>query len=186
MPASDNHMSLPFALETPLEHMIAADPQWSAGIAWGRPRAGHPEGRVVWHIREVLGNIDDYCAGAPDRARLRLIALTHDTFKYQAARGAPGRARPTHGWLARQFAQRYIADTGVLEVIELHDEAYKIWRALQADCDLSAAERRARGLLARLGAHQALYMAFYNCDCRSGDKSIRHYQWFEQLARALR
>jgi hypothetical protein len=87
---------LPFSLETPIELQLAADPEWRAGLSWGVPRPGHPEGQIVRHIREVLDNVDGYYARSSERGRLRLIALVHDTFKYSVDRSAPGalRGRP--------------------------------------------------------------------------------------------
>jgi hypothetical protein len=177
---------LPFALETHLERAIAADPAWRAGIAWGSPRPGHPEGQVLFHIRDLLANIDHFFASAADRPRLRLIALLHDTFKYQAAAAAHQLPRPTHGLIARAFAEQYIDDAGVLGVIELHDEAYKAWRLLDKRQDAQSANRRASALIARLGQHLDLFMCFYFCDQRTGDKSIAHYQWFESIVAAWR
>jgi hypothetical protein len=183
---SENPQGLPFALETRLERAIAADPAWRAGIAWGSPRPGHPEGQVLFHIRDVLANIDRFFDKAADRPRLRLIALLHDTFKYQAVAAAHQLPRPAHGLLARAFAEQYIGDTGVLEVIELHDEAYKIWRLLDKRQDAQSANHRASELIARLGQHLDLFMCFYFCDQRTGDKSIAHYQWFESIVAAWR
>ncbi len=52
---------LPFELETDLEKQIAADPEWQEGIDWGKPRTGHLEGPVKYHIADVLANIDRQC-----------------------------------------------------------------------------------------------------------------------------
>src|SRR5262249_29773161 len=112
-----NTSEFPFELETLLEKEIAADPQWLQGIRWGTPRPGHPEGQVMFHIRDVLNNIDQFFGGDDDRSRLRLIALIHDTFKYQIIGRAPGAPMQSHGYFARRFAERYINDQAVLEVI---------------------------------------------------------------------
>jgi hypothetical protein len=183
---SESSPDLPFALETQLERAIAADPAWRTGIVWGSPRPGHPEGWVLFHIRDVLANIDHSFDNVADRSRLRLIALLHDTFKYQAAAAAHQLPRPAHGLLARAFAEHYIGDVGVLEVIELHDEAYKAWRLQDKHQDAPSANRRASALIARLGQHLDLFMCFYFCDQRTGDKSIAHYQWFESIVAAWR
>jgi hypothetical protein len=39
------------ALETETERRITADPEWQAGVRWGKPRPGHPEGTVRAHIK---------------------------------------------------------------------------------------------------------------------------------------
>ena len=82
-------MELPFTLETPLERSIAADPEWQAGVVWGVPRAGHLEGPVMYHIADVLTNIDHACPSVTERRMLRLIALLHDTFKYKVEERNP-------------------------------------------------------------------------------------------------
>lgn len=168
----------PFILETPLEQIIAADPAWQAGIEWGHPRPGHPEGKVKYHIQEVLVNIDRFCANSPDRLRLRLIALLHDTFKYQAKRKG---ANSSHGYRARQFAEQYLADEGILIVLELHDEAYKSWQLLARPAGHAEAEPGAAVLIDRLGRHLDLFMQFYLCDSHTGDKSTAHYIWFKKM-----
>jgi hypothetical protein len=176
---------LPFELQTDLEEQIAADPQWLQGITWGTPRPGHPEGEVMFHIREVLNNIDQFFGSASDRTSLRLIALIHDTFKYQVACTTHDTQMQSHGYVARKFAERYIQDLAVLEVVELHDEAYKASLLMNQHGDRAAAERRAGELFIRLGDTIDLFMHFYLCDL-TGDKSTTHYQWFQSIVSAMR
>jgi hypothetical protein len=173
---------LPFNLETPLERQVAADADWQVGLEWGKPRAGHPEGRVVLHIREVLANVDRYFQRSEDRPGLRLIALIHDTFKYKAAEVETGAAKKSHGYWAREFAERYLSQTAILEVIELHDEAYKAHVLMTRDGAHEAAEKRALELIHLLGANIDLFLRFYWCDCLTGNKSTEHYEWFKALA----
>ena len=175
----DQQILIPFNLETELERRIAADPRWQLGIQWGLPRPGHPEGQVRYHIRDVLHNVDYYFCSSPDRWRLRLISLLHDTFKYQAKKLTKPRA--SHGYLARQFAENYVTDTAVLDVIELHDEAYKAHQHLLCCPSPSTAENRAQQLIARLSSNIELFMNFYYCDNQTADKSPGHYEWFKGL-----
>ena len=72
---------LPFQLECELEHQITQHSEWLEGIEYGEPRRGHPEGAVKYHIAEVLFNVDQFFIDSPERPRLRLMALMHDTFK---------------------------------------------------------------------------------------------------------
>lgn len=176
---TDRYLYLPFALETELERAIAADPHWQLGIWWGSPRPGHPEGQVVYHIRDVLHNVDHFFPCSSDRWRLRLIALLHDTFKYQA-RMMP-KPRPSHGYLARRFGENYVTDMAVLDVVELHDEAYKAHQIIVHRANYTEAEKQAYKLIARLGEHTDLFMNFYYCDNHTEGKSDIHYHWFKQL-----
>jgi hypothetical protein len=172
----------PIKLETRLEWDIATDPEWLAGVQWGKPRPGHPEGKVAFHIRDVLNNIERYFGDSGDRSRLRLVALIHDTLKYKVIHEGPGAREKSHGYLARKFAERYINEESVLEVIELHDEAYKASMLMTQNGNREAAERQARELIARLGGNIGLFMRFYLCDNRVGEKSTAHYEWFKGLA----
>jgi len=171
-----------FALETPLERAIATAPDWLMGLEWGQPRPGHPEGKVGAHIRDVLQNIDRFYHQAADRANLRLIALIHDTFKYQTAHQSSAAQGQSHGYRARVFAETYIDDAAVLQVIEHHDDAYKIWRRMTKERPPASAEIEARALMAELGDHLGLFLRFYLCDNQTAGKSIDHFVWFKQVA----
>ena len=81
--------------ETPLEEEICADPAWRAGVAWGEPRSGHPEGTVIAHIADVLVNVERVATGAADRERLRLAAIVHDACKREVDRSRPKTGRTT-------------------------------------------------------------------------------------------
>ena len=166
--------------ETALERAIVADPEWRRGADWGKRMEGHPEDRVADHIAEVLGNIDAAGHDAATRARLRVIALVHDTFKADVRWWHP--ARNDHARLARAFAERHTDDAGVLLVTELHDEGYRTWRRAHRTGRWGRAERRARELRERLGEHLPLFLAFYRADNATGTKSDDDLRWFEATA----
>lgn len=87
-----------------------------------------------------------------------------------------------HGAIARRFAERYVEDPQVLDVIELHDEAYIAWRTSRRPGRRSAGEARAGRLITRLGPALPLYLRFYRADNASGDKDAEPLRWFERLA----
>ena len=173
--------TLPFNLETMLERQIASDPEWQAGLTWGKPRPGHPEGQVQSHIYEVLNNVDRFYGQSQYRSELRLIALVHDTFKYQSAWFAAAGQQLSHGLLARRFSARYITDDAILLVIELHDEAYKAYKLLEREGDNDAAAHKAHQLVWQLGSFLPLFLQFYHCDSHTRDKDTVHYHWFTIL-----
>jgi hypothetical protein len=113
-----------FEPESELERAVVDEPELLRGLAWGRPRFGHPEARVGLHVSAILDRIGDY----PDlRSDLRFIALVHDSFKY-AVRPAEQWSRDNdHATLARRFAEHFTQDERVLCAIELHDELFWIW-----------------------------------------------------------
>ena len=174
-------MDLPFETETELEKNICADPEWQQGIVWGIPRSGHLEGPVMYHIADVLANVDWYATTEEERRALRLIALVHDAFKYRVDLLKPKIGENHHAFIARKFAKRYIHDPALLEVIELHDEAYNSWRlgALRGKWD--EAEDRANRLVARLGSSLPLYIRFFRCDNQTASKDHTPVAWFEQF-----
>jgi hypothetical protein len=180
--ANKSLSELPFDLETELELAIGADQVWQVGLEWGQPRSGHPEGQVKYHIRDVMDNIDRFFSCDNNRSKLRLVALIHDTLKYQVANLKRKKHKPSHGYLARKFAEQYIHDQRILQVIELHDEAYFASRLLTRGGDAECATRQARELITRLGDNLDLFMQFYLCDNQTGAKSSTHYEWFSRLA----
>lgn len=160
---------------TEKEREIVEDPAWIEGASWGEPRPGHPEGKVLAHILEVLANIDT--AEASMRRDLRLIALVHDTFKGCVDQSRPKEGENHHAMIARRFEERHELGPGVLDVIELHDEAYNAWRAWSEGRPERAAERALR-LIDRLGDNERLFTAFYRCDNETGDKSREPLLWW--------
>ena len=173
----------PPAAETELERRIRDDERWRRGALWGVPRPGHPEGQIINHVRHVLANVDRY---APDddggvmRAQLRLITLLHDICKCDAKwRG------PHHGALARRLAEDFIEDPDVLDVIELHDEAYACWRLLDRG-RVKAAHQRADALLERVDHCLELYLTFYRCDTLTEGKHRSPLEWFETFVGTAR
>jgi hypothetical protein len=171
--------------ETDLERRILADPEWQQGVAWGIPRSGHPEGRVAVHIEEVLANVDEVALDESDRERLRFVALIHDSFKYRVDDAQQKVGENHHAMIARRFAERYTDDSELLDVIELHDEAYNAWKHGRRK-GWDSAEARARRLLDRLGRSTAFYLRFYDADNRTGSKSRVNFDWFQRLANTYR
>ncbi|HEX6541418.1 MAG TPA: hypothetical protein VF040_06665 [Ktedonobacterales bacterium] len=174
-------MQLPFTLETPLEHAIAADPIWQRGIIWGWPRPGHAEGKVMYHIADVLANVERYALSPEDRRDLRLITLTHDSLKYRVD---PERSRTGdnhHAMRARRFAERYITDERVLTIIELHDEGIHLWNRWHHTHDAHQIQTRLDALLERLGEDWLLFVEFFRCDNDTPSKNPQPVLWFEEM-----
>ena len=164
--------------ESDLERRIVTDPVWREGVRYGKPRPGHPEGSVLAHIHEVLENVDRYYGDFPTREELRLIALLHDCQKSAVDRSRPKIGDNHHARLARKFAEQHIDAPHVLNVIEHHDDAYIAWRQAEESGDWERATDQAVSLLEKLGSDLPLFIAFYKCDNRTGDKSQASYDWF--------
>jgi len=169
--------------ENGIEEAIVADLEFITGCNYGKPRSGHPEGKVMYHVKEVLDNIDKFYGDDPDRQDLRVIALTHDTFKHKVNRNKPKTGDNHHGMIARVFTQKYVTDHRILQIIEKHDEAYNSWGKGGRRGDWYGAERRAQKLIEGLLLEGTLdlYVKFYKCDNRTGDKEQENYDWFINL-----
>jgi hypothetical protein len=172
--------------ENGIETAIVNDAVFIEGAMYGKVRKGHPEGQVIYHIKEVLANIDKYYSDDEDRTLLRWIAILHDTFKHKVDRNQPKVGENHHGKIARRFAEKYIqfmVHNSVLLVIERHDDAYNAWQKGGRHGDWYQAERKANQLIQGLITEDCLdlYLKFYRCDNETGDKSQEDYEWFTNL-----
>lgn len=183
LPLDDPHTLETLLLpETALEKHLLTVPEFRHGLLWGEPRFGHPEGKVVLHVREVLDNID----AIPKlddtmRRQLRLIAFTHDTFKFAEDRSRPRDWNRHHGLLARRFIEAHTGDEAVLDVIETHDDAYYAWLGQKHEqFGLENRQKSLDALLDRVGHCLQLYYLFFKCDTQTGDKTQASLKWFER------
>ena len=117
-----------FTAETELERAVAADPVLREGLAWGKPRRGHPEGTVGAHVADLLETIERWGETGGRREELRFLALVHDSLKYQVQSWRPKTGENHHAVRARRFAERYTDDERLLATIEHHDRPYNLWR----------------------------------------------------------
>ena len=171
--------------ETSLERQLLLDPEFYGGLHWGVPRFGHPEGKILYHIREVLDNIDKLKIDETTRRQLRLITFAHDAFKNIEHKGTPRDWTRHHAVLARQFMERYTDEPAILEVIELHDEAYYAWRCQHLYGNVKQGKARLQRLLKRVEPYLQLYYLFFKCDTQTGDKIQAPVKWFEQTVTGI-
>jgi hypothetical protein len=169
--------------ETRLEEQLITSPEFNKGLLWGKPRYGHPEGLVLYHIIEVLDNIERLTLTTIERETLRLVALVHDTFKFREEELRIWNDDYTqhHGVLARRFMEQYTDNQQILNLIELHDEAYYIWKS----GDELRQKNRVERLFNRLGDDLQLFYAFFKCDTQTGDKTQVPISWFESCASGM-
>lgn len=173
--------------ETESEYQLLKLPEFRVGLLWGEPRFGHPEGKVIFHVREVLDNIDRILHLAPEiRTRLRLVAITHDTFKFAEDRTYPRDWTRHHGYLARRYVEAYTSDLIALDLIEVHDDAYYAWRyerhtSFQEENPFKSLDM----LLRRVDYCLQQYYLFFKCDTQTGDKTQASLKWFERTVPGL-
>lgn len=167
--------------ETDLEDYLIRQPEIQTGMAWGVPRFGHPEGEVWRHVVEVLENVDQLPnLSKADRRDLRLVTLTHDTFKYAEDKREPRDWTKHHGVLARKFVEGKIRQPRVLDLIEWHDEAYYCWRLAVLYKRPSLSRQRLDALLDIFEGEIEFYFNFFVCDTRTGDKNLAPLKWFSR------
>ena len=120
-----------FTAETDLERALIEDPVLQEGLAWGKPRRGHPEGSVGAHVADLLATIDRWGETGKRREELRLLALVHDSLKNRVQNWRPKTGENHHAMRARRFAERYVDDERLLATIEQHDRPYDLWRKMR-------------------------------------------------------
>lgn len=166
--------------ENDLERTLIKQPSFRKGLLWGVPRYGHPEGEIYKHIKEVYQNIDRLDIDDHTRYQLRIIALTHDTFKNIEDKNRPRDWSKHHAILARNFLAQFLDDPTILKIVELHDEAYYSWRSIHLYKDVVKGEKRWDKLLKALGKDVQLYYLFFKCDTQTGDKNQAPLKWVEK------
>jgi hypothetical protein len=169
------------APETDAERALLDAPELRAGLAWGVPRRGHPEGAVGAHVADLLRAIDERGFAGERRAALRFLALVHDSFKYRVHDWLPRTGANHHAARARAFAQRFTDDENLLDVIELHDRPYSLWRKMRRHGSLD--EPGFERMMARI-ADPRLFLDFVELDGSTEGKSAEPTRWFrEELER---
>jgi hypothetical protein len=170
-----------FVPETELERALAADPDLQEGLAWGKPRRGHPEGTVGAHVADLLETIERWEETGTRREELRFLALVHDSMKYRVQNWRPRTGANHHAARARHFAERYTDDERLLATIEQHDRPYNLWR-----------KARSRGQMDHHAFDQMvdripdleLFVRFVELDGSTEGKSHEPIRWLKaELAR---
>jgi len=169
-----------FRPETDLERAVWRDQVLLTGLAWGKPRRGHPEGSVAAHVADLLEAIERWGETARRRSELRFIALVHDSFKYRVANWRPKVGENHHAMRARRYAERYTDDERLLATIEMHDRPYNLWRRPPRG---KFEERRLMRMVKRI-ADLDLFLRFLELDGSTEGKDPEPIRAFkDELAR---
>jgi hypothetical protein len=166
-----------FEAENDLERAVSSDPVLLRGLAWGKPRRGHPEGTVAAHVRDLLAKIESWGQTGERRSELRFLALVHDSLKFQVSSWRPKSGENHHAMRARRFAERYTGDERLLAVIELHDRPYNLWRRRPRRLTLD--EREIERIIERV-PDLDLFARFLELDCSTEGKNPEPVRWFEE------
>ncbi len=164
-----------------LEAEWLSRPEIIKGLLWGTPRYGHPEGTVAFHINEVYRNIDAL-ADQSLNAELRLVALIHDTFKYEEDRSMPRDWSRHHGNIAAKYMTRDYCERHIVNLVKLHDEAFYAWRAFHQHSNQVESERRLKIIEESMEENLKFYVNFFICDTLTGDKIKTPIVWLVEQA----
>jgi hypothetical protein len=164
-----------FEPETELERRVTAEPELLEGLAWGEPRAGHPEGAVGTHVSHLLETLERSGESGERRELLRFMALVHDSFKYQVRERLPRVGENHHATRARRFAERFTDDERVLGAIQFHDRPYALWRKMQRKGSLD--ERGFRRMMSCIPDPE-LFLRFVELDGSTEGKRPEPVEWF--------
>jgi hypothetical protein len=163
-----------FTPETDLERALSEDPLLQEGLAWGKPRRGHPEGTVGAHVSDLLETIERWGETGKRREELRFLALVHDALKNKVQNWRPKTGENHHATRARRFAERYIDDERLLATIEQHDRPYSLWRRFRRTGRLD--EHAVSEMLERL-PDKELFLRFVELDGSTEGKNHEPIRW---------
>ena len=147
------------------------------GLAWGKPRRGHPEGSVGEHVADLLGTIEEWGERGSRREELRFLALVHDALKHRVNNLRPRTGENHHATRARRFAERYTDDERLLATIEQHDRPYNLWRKMKRRAG-RADERGFDEMVARIPDLE-LFVRFVELDGSTEGKTQEPLGWFK-------
>jgi hypothetical protein len=169
-----------FAPETELESAVALTPELREGLAWGRPRPGHPEGAVGVHVADLLAAIDSQGIEGEPRRELRFLALVHDSFKNRVQEWRPKTGANHHAARARRFAEQFTDDERLLATLELHDRPYALWRKMRRK---GALDEIAFDQMMRQVPDPDLFLRFIELDGGTEGKRPEPVEWFREELR---
>jgi len=118
-----------------LTEKIMGDPRYQKNIEYGEPRSGHPEGKVKYHIAELEENLEKLVShGISEEQywKLKILIHVHDTFKADAIPDQPIMSPNSHASLAKKFVSEFTDDADLLNMIQLHDLNFVLWKQFVA------------------------------------------------------
>jgi hypothetical protein len=164
---------------------IIRDERYQRNVAWGEPRAGHPEGTLVAHIAGLERNLQALRPKLSDDEylRLKILVHVHDTFKPDAAEGVPIRHPRSHASLARAFLAEFLPDDReLLDIVQFHDEPYALF--LRARRGKTVPDEKRWAALKQAVRDWDLFLTFCLVDGSTAGKGREPLQWlFTQVER---
>jgi hypothetical protein len=165
---------------------VLADPTYQKNIEYGRPRPGHPEGKVRFHIANLEGNLDRLRQRGISEGeywKLKFLIHVHDTFKAEADKDVPVLHPRSHATLARQYAARFTDDPDLLNMIQFHDQNYYLWLEYLKS---GSFDRNSFQAMLETIQDWDLFLMFTIIDGQTAGKDIDKLGWFIEEVRKSR
>jgi hypothetical protein len=165
---------------------VKSDPRYLKNIEFEFVDDGHPEGKIKFHIADLEANLEtlkERGISEDDYWKLKFMIHVHDLFKAEAIRGVPPTHPRNHAYLAKQFAGEFIDDTDLLNMIQFHDENYKLWRGYAKHGNYDG--QRFQNLLDTIKDWE-LFLTFIIIDGCTRGKDSAKLSWFIDKARKYR
>jgi hypothetical protein len=166
---------------------ITADPRYTEGVKYGKPRTGHAEGTVELHIIDLENNLMMLhpLLSEVEYWKLRILVHTHDTMKLWAKRDSPIAGNESHATLAKRFLAEFLDETLVepaqrndlLNMVQYHDENWAIWKGF---------EEKGRVKQSRLNnvlsiKDMDVFLFFTIIDAYTPSKEYKKLRWFVDI-----
>jgi hypothetical protein len=109
---------------------VKNDPNYEKRIEYGEPRDGHPEGSIKKHIEQLERNLYYFkdVISEEKQDKIRFLIHVHDTFKADSEKDVEIENSKSHSSIARKYAEKFISEESVLQIIQFHDFNYYIWK----------------------------------------------------------
>lgn len=155
---------------------IQRDSRYQRNLDWGKPRRGHPEGTVRAHIEELEQNLAALVLDPESEGywKLKVLLHVHDTFKADANRSAAIIDPDSHASLAAAFLREFLQDEDLMQMVQLHDEPYALWRQSVTRGQPDAARM---GRLQQRIEDWRLFLTFLAIDGIARGKDRRPVEW---------
>ena len=157
---------------------VKADPRYQKNIEYEPADEAHPEGKIKFHIADLESNLEILAKrgiSENDYWKLKFLIHVHDLFKAEAKRGLPPTHPQNHAYIARKFASEFTDDTDLLNMVQFHDENYKLWRGYAKTGELD--QKRFQTLLDTI-QNWNLFLIFIIIDGCTAGKDPDKIRWF--------
>ncbi len=156
---------------------VISDPRYLKNIEHGKPRSGHPEGKVKYHIAELEENLKNLAPRISEEQywKLKFIIHVHDTFKAEAVPDSPIADPNGHASLARKFASEFTNDANLLNMIQLHDVNFALWKQF---ADTGSYDLERFSALLETIIDWDLFLMFIIIDGNTKGKDPHKTRWF--------